>query len=272
MTQFDADTALVRVGERRWRAEVSERWFVERAANGGLFAAQATRAMTALAADVGREPRSLTLHYLEAATAGPVELIGTVERAGRSTTAVTLRFEQTGRTVALALGALAPWRDGGLDFADGLRVPDVPPPEDVAPVPGDTPGLPPFIANYDWRWATEAEGDAVAVAGGWLRVGGSVPRPVDAVALAAFADAFPPAVFGVLGRPAPAPTIDLTIHWRAPAAALPEDGWVLGAFRSRLVAGGCFEEDGELWSRDGVLLAQSRQLALLRDRASGAAR
>jgi hypothetical protein len=33
--------------------------------------------------------------------------------------------------------------------------------------------------------------------------------------------------------------------------------------RSSTSAGGLFEEGGELWSRDGVLLAQSRRLALL---------
>jgi acyl-CoA thioesterase len=38
---------------------------------------------------------------------------------------------------------------------------------------------------------------------------------------------------------------------------------VLAVFRSSTSAGGLFEEDGELWSRDGVLIAQSRQLALL---------
>ena len=60
---------------------------------------------------------------------------------------------------------------------------------------------------------------------------------------------------------APAPTIDLTIHFRAP---LPLDGTLLlGRFRTRLVRDGFFDEDGELWAPDGTLVAQSRQLGLL---------
>ena len=60
---------------------------------------------------------------------------------------------------------------------------------------------------------------------------------------------------------APAPTVDLTVHFRAPEVVAAEP--VLAAFRSRFAHGGFFEEDGEVWSADGVLLAQSRQLALL---------
>jgi acyl-CoA thioesterase len=68
-----------------------------------------------------------------------------------------------------------------------------------------------------------------------------------------------------LDEPSFVPTIDLTIHWRAPAGAAPgEHPWVLGLFSTRLGAGGTWEEDGELWSEDGVLLAQSRQLAIVR--------
>ena len=44
----------------------------------------------------------------------------------------------------------------------------------------------------------------------------------------------------------------------------PED-FVLGRFSSRLALGGAWEEDGELWSPAGELLAQSRQLALIRE-------
>ncbi len=265
LTAFDDDTAIVPAGPGRWRGEVSERWFVGRGPNGGLVAAQAVRAMEALVADPERVPRSLTVHYLEAPAAGPIELVGTVEREGRSTTAVSLRIEQAGRTVALALGALALWRDGGLDHLD-TAPPAVPLP-DEAPVlrRSDEPTLPAFTDNYDYRWAT-GDGATGARIGGWIRVPGG-DRPVDHVAVAGFADAFPPAVFPLLeGRTAFAPTIDLTIHFRAPLERVGA-GWVLAAFRSRRVAGGFFEEDGELWSEDGVLLAQSRQLAMLRERA-----
>ena len=38
--------------------------------------------------------------------------------------------------------------------------------------------------------------------------------------------------------------------------------WFLVVFRSQMAADGFVEEDGEVWSRDGRLLAHSRQLAL----------
>ena len=41
------------------------------------------------------------------------------------------------------------------------------------------------------------------------------------------------------------------------------DDWVLVVFRSTVASDGFIEEDGELWSRDGRLLAQSRQLAVV---------
>ena len=75
------------------------------------------------------------------------------------------------------------------------------------------------------------------------------------------ADAWFPAPWPRLTQLAPAPTIDLTVHFRAP---LPLEGrLLLGRFQTKLVRDGFFEEDGELWAPDGTLVAQSRQLGLL---------
>jgi acyl-CoA thioesterase len=252
-----ADSALEPLGDGRWRGEVSERWWIERGPFGGYVTAMLVRALVAAVADPARPPRSLTVHFLEAPAAGPVEVAATIERTGRSMTSVSLRMEQHGRPVALALAAAGPWRDGEAGW-DELRAPDLPGPEDSPPL--EAPGLPPFTANFDVRWAAGEPGEARNVT--WVR-----PRPpasLDHVAVAALSDTMVPAAFTRLGRFAAVPTLDLTIHFRAPLPPADDDGWALASFRSGLAAGGVWEEDGELWSRGGVLLAQSRQLALIR--------
>jgi acyl-CoA thioesterase len=146
---------------------------------------------------------------------------------------------------------------------------EAPPP---APVPAEVERLPPVAVvpiteNFEMRPTIGAPlyaGADESSSGGWLRF--VEPQPLDAPALAMFSDAWWPSPLPRLTRPVTAPTIDLTVHFRAPAAAaaIAADP-VLAVFRSSTAAGGFFEEDGELWSRDGVLLAHSRQLALIVD-------
>ena len=118
-----------------------------------------------------------------------------------------------------------------------------------------------MTSHFDMRRAVGAPlfaGADEALSGGWLRF--TEPEPLDVAALAMFADAWWPSPMPRLTRPAALPTIDLMVHFRSPPVA---EGPVLAVFRSSTAKGGFFEEDGEVWSRDGVLLAQSRQLALL---------
>jgi acyl-CoA thioesterase len=184
-----------------------------------------------------------------------------VERRGRTLSTVTARLTQGGRLCVIAVAAFAVDLAGAVDYA-GMP-PLAPPPEQVerlAPPPDV-----PIVAQFDVRPTVGGEpysGAPEPITGGWLRF--ADPQPLDAPALAMYADAWLPAPMPFLNRPALAPTVDLTVHFRAPATAAEiADEPVLAVFRSSTAAGGLFEEDGELWSRDGVLLAQSRQLALL---------
>jgi len=258
-----ADTELVRIGEGRWRGEVSEAWWIERGPFGGYVSAFLVRAMMAELDDPDRPPRSLTVHFVDAPQAGPIEVAVTVERAGRSSTALSLRLEQEGRPVALALAGCAVWRDGEPEWAD-LAAPAAPAPEDCPPVPA-VKGAPRFQERFDLRWV---EGGAPGMPSerarhvAWMRLQGG--GALDHLAVTAMSDGWMPAAFSKLGRFAIVPTFDLTIHFRAPLPAPGE--WLLAEYRSAVSAGGAWEEDGELWAQDGTLVAQSRQLAMMRER------
>jgi acyl-CoA thioesterase len=260
---FDADTALEPAGAGRWRAWAPEHWFVGRGPNGGFLAALAARAAERAA---GRPLRSLTLHFAAPPAVGPLDVAATVEREGRSYSVAGVRIEQDGAAMTLALATLGELPDAGAVW-DAARAPDAVPLADTRPLPSDAEGVPAFMRNYDMRWALGREGGdgAPAETGGWIRT--AEPRALDAPLAAALADAWLPAAFVALGRFALAPTLDLTLHVRRPLppAGMGPADHVLCRFSSRLSVTGVWEEDGELWTPAGELIAQSRQLALVRE-------
>ena len=264
---FDQDTALEPVGAGRWRATVFEHWFVVGGPNGGFLAALMARAMTETAG-AGQPPRSLTLQFLRAPVAGEVEVSAEVAYAGGSTTFLNLRIEQGGESVALGLGCCAAWREGQPEW-DDTQMPPAPAPDQCEPIPPRPSGALPFLGNYEMRPAlgpplgVPAPPDQPARTAGWIRPVRA--RGLDPILIAALADAWLPAAHLRLPEPGFVPTLDLTIHWRAPLdPGAAEHPWVLVCFTTRLAAGGFWEEDGELWSQDGTLLAHSRQLAIVR--------
>ena len=253
-SRFARDTAVDPNGDGRYTGTVDPGWWVVRGPNGGYIAALVLRAMIAEVDDPARTPRSLTVHYTRPPEPGPVDIDVAVERSGRGLTTVSARMTQGDVLLAVALGALGALRPGP-SFADGAP-PSVPSPDALSPV--DRGGPPIAIRDrYETRPAVTAS-DAAEV-GGWIRL--ADPEPIDHCVVAALTDAWYPAVFDRFESPAAVPTIDLTVHFRNPPPARHE--WSLVRFRSTEATDGYVEEDGEVWSADGVLVAQSRQLAAI---------
>jgi hypothetical protein len=274
---LDADTALRPAGEDSWEGEIVVGWQTPRGPLGGYVMAILMRGLALAVDDTERVPRSVTMHFLRVPEEGPVSVTAQVEREGRSLSTVSGRLEQDGKLIGLALGAYSkPW--------EGPLLSDAPMPEVEAPDDldahqegrGKAP-KPPFLDRMVMQhrlgeapYTQAAEG----LVGGWL--GLREERPIDALTVAILADAWSPAPWPRLSAFAPAPTIELTIHFRSPlpvttsatSSASPagvHGRMLLGRFENELVRDGFFDESGKLWSADGTLIAQSRQLGLLLD-------
>jgi acyl-CoA thioesterase len=261
---FDRETAVRPLGDGRYESHLDRSWWVHRGPNGGYLAAIALRALTEAVDDEARSPRSLTVHYAAPPGEGALEIATVIERAGRSLTTCSARLAQRGKLIGLALAAFSQARSGP-EFVD-LQPPGAPP-ADQSPViepPPDDPMIPDIAFRWENRmvrggFPLEATGEAVIAR--WIRL--PEGRVVDGLVAAAITDAVIPAVFGRIEDQIIVPTVDLTIHFRSslPLSDAKPDDYVLAEFRTNVVAEGFLEEDGEVWSRDGVLLAQSRQLA-----------
>jgi acyl-CoA thioesterase len=261
-TSLDDDIALEPIGDGAWSGAIAEGWETPRGPLGGYVMAILMRGLERAVDDPARLARSVSVHFLRPPAAGPVTVAAKVERAGRSLSTVSGRLEQDRELIALALGAYSkPWAS---PLLDGAPMPEVePPPPDAREATAEPlDRTPPFMGRLvflnrfgDPPFSGADRGEV----GGWL--GLRERRPLDAPAIALLADAWYPAPWPRLVELAPAPTIDLSVHFRAPLPL--DDSLLLGRFTNRVVRDGFFDEDGELWAPDGTLVAQSRQLGLL---------
>ncbi|WP_181275412.1 thioesterase family protein [Brevibacterium oceani] len=261
-SEFARATAVERLSDTTFTAELDGKWNVGGAINGGYLLGIAGRALRALNTATP-DPLVISTFYLGPSTEGPTDITTRILREGRSTANFGIDLSQNGAPTISAMATMG--NLGGLpdDVATTAEPPHLPPPEEcigVAEASDDFHQAAPLIDRFDMRLDPATAGFAVGkpsgrgLLQGWIRlIDDTDPDPLS---LLTFLDAFPPVMFD-LGRFNWAPTMELTAHLRA----LPAPGWISARISTRNIAGGMFEEDCDLWDSTGRLVAQSRQLA-----------
>jgi acyl-CoA thioesterase len=258
------DLALTALGEGRYQGMITRRWWIVTGPNGGLLAGLLLRAVEDLVRGERPElsPRTMTVQFLAGPDEGPVDLAAAVERAGRRVAFTTVDMRQGGKVICQAKVTFGADLDTAFDLVDHRR-PDVPP-ASAAPWfdPATTYGE--ARRRWDRRPVELAEPGTVT---SWLRLD-EPGVPVDAAVMALMCDNLPPSLRAHEPDPERADqlhttTIEYTVYFRAPDPGLSPEDHCLVILRSQTVSGGYHQEDGEVWSPDGRLLATSRQLALV---------
>jgi acyl-CoA thioesterase len=243
------------------RGTIDPAWYQGRGAYGGIVAALLLKGSQTRIVERDRIPRSLTVHFPLAAEQGAIELHTALERDGKRISHTTARLIQNNETVAFSTTTFAKKREHAVSYARA-QMPRVPPPEQTR-LMRDNMLAPVFTQFFDISYCIGSppfSGADTPELGGWIAP--RQPLLCDAALAVALLDAWPPAAMSMSTGPMLAASVDFTVHFfeALPLAnATPGDRYLVHV-RSKIAKDGYSEELRELWSRDGVLLAQCRQL------------
>jgi acyl-CoA thioesterase len=252
---FDAETQLTAVGDGVFEVQVSDRWSGLASVNGGFLMAACLKALSAVLPFP--DPVTVSGLYLRPGNAGAAVIRTELIRSGRTTAFGEAHLVQGGKEALRVTTAFSDL-SGVTPQHAGATPPRLPAPEDCLRLSGLAAIS--MAKRFEYRaasvpgWFTgKPSGDPFAEF--WMRFADG--RPADTMTLPFIVDAAPPAVLE-LGLSST--TIELTVHVRA----RPAPGWLACRTSTRFVSGGYHEEDFEVWDSTGILVAQSRQLALVR--------
>ena len=259
---FDQAVALESIGPDLFRGHPHEAWANMVGPFGGTTAATMLNAVLQHP-DKHGDPLALTLNYAGPIGDGPFQIEARPSRTNNSNQHWWIEMRQGDEVVTTATAITGRRRETWSETES--RAPAAPPPEEL-PTASEDRGVR-WISNYDMRfvvggWDDVAEGEGAPESTTTMWIRDRPERDLDYLALASMCDSFFPRAFLRLGRPVPAGTVTLTIHFLATADEIAAQGsdFLLGSIHSHRFHGNYHDEAARLWSRDGTLLATGTQL------------
>ncbi len=263
VSQFIDETTFEKREENHWYGHLNENWNIGNVPNGGYLLAVVLRAMKQQT--TFSDLLSASAHFLRPGkikAESEVEAVLLKEGNSISTCEGSMIQEQK-----LALKVVAEF--GNLEIKNNdsrnfeIQPPILPPPEKCSERSSASQGIElPIRRRVEVRIAEMESDSQKAEVYGWIRFCDSTEP--DSLALALFSDAFPPSIFSRLGRLGWVPTVQLSVQIRK----FPTEGWLAGHFYTDDFQNGSTIETGRLWDSTGSLVAQSRQLALVKNKAT----
>ena len=262
-TPFDEDTAVERVGEGRYAADLSDRWNLVPLPQGGVITALAVRAMQDALGVPEQTLRSSHTTFAAQVAHGPLEIDVEILRSGRSMSQVRAEVRNAGAARGHLTIATFGAPRAGWDFTE-LAPPGVPAPDESRPFRAAESEY--WPATPFWSQCVEARAaighapwedfePTAAERAIWFRLDDPPVRDdgtIDPLALLVFADLMPGAVgqrIGRTDRPWFGPSADLTFHLLGECGP----GWILGHNRARHAADGYASADMALWDGDRLV-------------------
>jgi acyl-CoA thioesterase len=260
---FD-DATAVTAGDSCWQGRTSDDYWAFVGPFGGFTAATILRALIDHPQRAG-DPLSLTVNFCAPIAQGAFDLDLRLVKANRSTQHWAVELSQGGADVAtLATAVFAErrpsWSHQPAEFPQATPFEATLPYAKVAAS---------WVKQYDFRFvegepktgAAPATRPASSYSKLWI--GDRVPRKIDALSLMAMSDAFFARIFHAKRELVPFGTVSLTTYFHTDAAELAAEDItrVLGVADAKIFHSSYGDQNGELWSPGGRLLATTTQIA-----------
>jgi acyl-CoA thioesterase len=261
---FDHAIALARFDGDIFTGHTSEHYWNAISPFGGTTVATLLQAILTHPQRLG-DPLAMTVNFAGPIRQGDFSVRVHAIRTGRSTQHWQMEIRQEGDAEPVVTGTavFAVRRDTWSDTE--ARLPDVPGPHTLERHP--SPGTVPFLERYDMRYVdcNPLEGGADSTTQCWI--GDVPPRKPDFPSIAAYCDSFVPRLFVRKGAPRPISTVTLSINFHIGGDVLARQHGMhaFGKARANAFNGGFYDQEAQLWSEDGALLATTHQLVWFRE-------
>lgn len=261
---FDQAIALTRTEDDLYLGHTSTHYWNAISPFGGTTVATLLQAILVHPKRLG-DPLAMTVNFAGPIRQGAFTARVHPVRTGRSTQHWQMEIRQEGEAEPVITGSavFAVPRETWSDTES--RLPPVAGPEGLSRYVA--PNANPFLQMYDIRYV-----DCNPFAGGedsttqcWI--GDVPPRKPDFPAVAAYCDAFIPRLFVRKGAPRPVSTVTLSINFHVDGETLArqQGSFVLGRAKANAFNRGFYDQEGQLWSQEGTLLATTHQLVWFRE-------